>query len=65
MIFFFKKNFFILQNETTNALLDTQLISDLLAKYGPDPEDYETLKNWYRKAYHLFQTNQISNKEFF
>ncbi|MFK7771894.1 MAG: class I SAM-dependent methyltransferase [Saprospiraceae bacterium] len=54
----------MLQNETTTTLLNTQFIDDLLAKNGPDPEDYETLKNWYRKAYQLLQTNQISKEEY-
>lgn len=54
----------MLQNKTTNALLDTQFISNLIAKNGPNPEDYETLKNWYRNVYQLFQTNQISKVEY-
>lgn len=54
----------MLQNKTTNALLDTQLITNLLAKNGPDPEDYGTLKKWYQKVYQLFQTKQISKEEF-
>ncbi len=34
----------MLQNETTNALLNTLLIHNLLSKNGFDSEDYETLK---------------------